>query len=75
MNTSEQRLTLYQLNSLVREVIECEMPHQYWVEAELSECRESRGHCYMELIERNDENATPIARASAKCWASPRPFG
>ena len=70
MNTSEQRLTLYQLNGLVREVIECEMPHQYWVEAELSECRESRGHCYMELIERNDENATPIARASAKCWAS-----
>lgn len=70
MNTSEQRLTLYQLNSLVREVIECEMPHPYWVEAELSECRESRGHCYMELIERNDENATPIARASAKCWAS-----
>lgn len=70
MNTSEQRLTLYQLNRLVREVIECEMPHSYWVEAELSECRESRGHCYMELIERNDENATPIARASAKCWAS-----
>ena len=70
MNMGEQRLTLYQLNCLVREVIECEMPHQYWVEAELSECRESRGHCYMELIERNDQGATPIARSSAKCWAS-----
>lgn len=70
MNVSEQRLTLFELNRLVREVIECEMPHQYWVEAELSECRESRGHCYMELIERSDDGATPIARASAKCWAS-----
>ena len=70
MNTSEQRLTLCQLNGLVRDIIEREMPHQYWVEAELSECRESRGHCYMELIERNNENATPVARASAKCWAS-----
>lgn len=70
MNMSEERLSLYQLNSLVRETIECGMPHQYWVEAELSECRESRGHCYMELIERDDESATPIARASAKCWAS-----
>ena len=70
MIASEQRLTLYELNRLVREVIECEMPHSYWVEAELSECRESRGHCYMELIERNNENATPIAKASAKCWAS-----
>ena len=70
MNMSEERLTLYQLNRMVHEAIECEMPHQYWVEAELSECRESRGHCYMELIERDEQSATPIARASAKCWAN-----
>ena len=95
---SEKRLTLYELNSLVREVIECEMPNEYWVEAELSECRESRGHCYMELVQFDEAPArpsapsglsgtsgasgisgssgapprtsTPIARASAKCWAS-----
>ena len=67
---SKERLTLYELNSLVREVIECEMPNEYWVEAELSECRESRGHCYMELIEKDEHTATPIAKASAKCWAS-----
>ena len=67
---SEKRLTLYELNSLVREVIECEMPNEYWVEAELSECRESKGHCYMELIQKDERTATPIARASAKCWAS-----
>ena len=67
---TEKRLTLYELNSLVREVIECEMPNEYWVEAELSECRESRGHCYLELIEKDEQNATPIAKASAKCWAS-----
>ena len=66
----EKRLTLYELNSLVREVIECEMPNEYWVEAELSECRESRGHCYMELIQKDEQTATPIAKASAKCWAS-----
>ena len=67
---TEKRLTLYELNSLVREVIECEMPNEYWVEAELSECRESRGHCYMELIQKDEQSATPIAKASAKCWAS-----
>ena len=67
---SDKRLTLLELNSLVREVIESEMPNEYWVEAELSECRESRGHCYMELIQKDEHNATPIARASAKCWAS-----
>ena len=51
-------------------MIECEMPNEYWVEAELSECRESRGHCYMELIQKDEQNATPVAKASAKCWAS-----
>ena len=63
-------VTLFELNRLVREAIECEMPIEYWVEAELSECRESRGHCYMELIEKDEQSATPIARAAAKCWAS-----
>ena len=68
--TTKTTLTLYELNCLVREVIECEMPNEYWVEAELSECRESRGHCYMELIQKDEQNTTPIAKASAKCWAS-----
>ena len=67
---SEKYITLFELNQLVREVIECEMPDEYWVEAELSECRESRGHCYMELIQKDETTATPIAKASAKCWAS-----
>ena len=67
---SEKRLTLYELNSLVREVLECEMPDEYWVEAELSECREARGHCYMELIQKDERSATPIAKAAARCWAS-----
>jgi hypothetical protein len=67
---SEKSLTLLELNGLVRELIEVELPNEYWVEAELSECRENRGHCYMELIQRDDRAATPVARASAKCWAS-----
>jgi exodeoxyribonuclease VII large subunit len=68
---SEKYLTLLKLNRLVREVIECEMPNEYWVEAELSECRENRGHCYMELVQYDEDRAaTPLARASAKCWAS-----
>ena len=66
---SEKYISLFELNSLVREAIECEMPDEYWVEAELSECRETRGHCYMELVQKDDKTATPIAKASAKCWA------
>ena len=60
--------TLYELNSLVRQTIEGSMDQDYWVDAELSECRESRGHCYMELIQKDEFSNTPVARASAKCW-------
>jgi len=61
---------LLELNRMVRESIECEMPEEYWVEAELSECRETRGHCYMELIQKDELSATPVAKAPAKCWAN-----
>lgn len=63
-----ERFTLRQLNLLVREAIEDALPDEYWVEAELSECRENNGHCYMELIEKDEHSNTPVARASAKCW-------
>lgn len=78
-------MTLYELNQLVREVIEETLYDEYWVEAELAEVREVRGHCYMELVEfpsntnsdsrsvtpsRTYASRTPIARASARCWQS-----
>ena len=60
--------TLRQLNQLVRDAVSDALPDEYWVEAELSECREHGGHCYMELIEKDSRSNTPVARASAKCW-------
>ena len=66
----DKRYSLLELNRMVRESIECEMPEEYWVEAELSECRETRGHCYMELIQKDELSATPVAKAQAKCWAN-----
>jgi exodeoxyribonuclease VII large subunit len=53
---------------MVRDAIEMQLPDEYWVEAELSECRERGGHCYLELIEKDEHTNTPVARASAKCW-------
>jgi len=63
-----KHLTLRQLNLMVRDAIEMQMPDEYWVEAELAECRERGGHCYLELIEKEDATNTPVAKASAKCW-------
>ena len=67
---SPPTLSLYELNSLVASVIDIDLPDEYWVEAELSEMREVRGHCYMELVQKDISGNTPVARASAKCWAS-----
>ncbi len=64
----KQKLTLYELNELVSETLQTVMPDEYWVEAELSEVREVRGHCYMELVQKDEQTNTPIAKASAKCW-------
>ena len=63
-------LTLFELNTLVRDTLALEMPDEYWVEAELSEAQEVRGHCYMELIQKEEGSNTPVAKASAKCWAN-----
>ena len=59
-------LTLYQLNNLVRQVIDYSLSDTYWVEAELAECRESGGHCYMDLVQKDED--TLVARAQARCW-------
>ncbi len=64
----DNRLTLRQLNLMVKDAIEMQLPDEYWVEAELAECRERGGHCYLELIEKEDNTNTPVAKASAKCW-------
>ncbi len=61
-------LTLYELNNILAECIHTSMPGFYWVEAELANVREAGGHCYMELVQKDDVSRTPIAKASAICW-------
>lgn len=60
--------SLYALNALVHEAVSNALPDEYWVETELAECRERNGHCYMELVEKDERSNSPIAKASAKCW-------
>lgn len=62
--------TLYELNNLLKEAIEGAMPDEYWVQAELSECYERGGHCYLELVEKNDNTNTFIAKARAVVWSN-----
>lgn len=65
-----QALSLKDLNELVFEVIRLQMRGSYWLEAELSQMNENRGHCYMEFVQKDETSNNIIARASGRCWAS-----
>ncbi len=61
-------LTLYQLNKLVKQTLDSNLAPSYWVVAEISELRTNyKGHCYLELVEKEDEQV--IAKTRATIWA------
>ena len=63
-------LTLTALNRLVRDAIEEQLPMRYWVTGELSEVRStSVGHCYIELVERNEATGELTAKARGTIWS------
>jgi exodeoxyribonuclease VII large subunit len=60
--------TLFELNNLIRSVISSSFPDAYWVAAEIAELKcNQKGHCYIELVEKEDENIT--AQTKATIWA------
>ena len=64
-------LTLYELNSLVREVVEMNFDEPYWVTGELSDVSTPAygGHFYGELVQKDDGSDRIVARARITCWA------
>lgn len=64
----EQKLTLSELNTLIKDALFEAFPTTVWVVAEISELKENRsGHCYLELIEKEDNEI--IARSRATIWS------
>lgn len=68
-------LSLFELNNLVHEALEATFDHTYWLTAELSECRvAANGHCYVELVEKDDESRVLIAKARGNIWRNTYPL-
>lgn len=64
----KQQLTLSELNNLIKDALIDAFPSTVWVVAEVSELKENRsGHCYLELIEK-EENSI-VARSRATIWS------
>lgn len=64
-------ITLLDLNLMVRNNLRKEFPDTYWIQAELSECKEHyTGHCYLELIQKRTDSDAICAKARATIWAN-----
>ncbi len=64
------RLTLYELNLRIRDSLQEAFPGPVWVVAEISEMKVNRsGHCYLELIEKEESTDEIRARAKAIIWS------
>ncbi|MDR0765722.1 MAG: exodeoxyribonuclease VII large subunit [Odoribacteraceae bacterium] len=61
---------LYRLNELVKQLLHENLPGARWVIAEIADVKENRsGHCYIELVEKREEDNVIIASSRAVIWA------
>jgi len=71
----DKALSLYQLNNEIKQTINNNFPTKQWIVAEISELRVNQnGHCYLELIEKDDKSNKIIAKARATIWAYTYPM-
>lgn len=64
-------LSLYELNSLIKETLRDGFPELYWIRAETSDVRiNQNGHCYLEFIEKDAQGRNTIARLRAVVWSN-----
>ena len=64
-------LSLTQLNRLVKTALNKALPGTYWVRAETSDVRvnATSGHCYLELVEKDETSGQLVAKSRGTIWA------
>jgi exodeoxyribonuclease VII large subunit len=66
-----EKLTLTELQLLIRDTLYLSLPQMFWVSAEISEITvNASGHCYLELVEKNQEEKNVRARVRGIIWSS-----
>lgn len=71
MTPGRKEFSLLELNACVRGALQDALPGRYWVRAEISEAKlHASGHCYLELIEKEESTGRTVAKARATIWAS-----
>jgi len=66
-----EKLSLTELQLVIKDSLYLALPDMYWVIAEISEFKENyNGHCYLELIEKHPDDINIRARVRAVIWNS-----
>ena len=63
-----RQYSLSELCTEIQQVVEDDLLERYWVRAEIASLS-ARGHCYMELVEKADDNML-AAKVRATCWSN-----
>jgi exodeoxyribonuclease VII large subunit len=64
------KLSLTELQLLIKDSLYLALPGMYWIIAEISEIKENyAGHCFIELVEKHPDEINVRARAKAVIWA------
>ena len=64
-------ISLSELSLQIQETIRLNFESTVWIRAEISELRENPGgHCYLELIEKDNDSDSILAKTKATIWAS-----
>ena len=61
-------LSLFALNEHIRRVVELNYQQPLWVAAEIAQVGQSRGHFYLDLVQKG-EDGNPVAQSQAMLWA------
>ena len=64
----ESPLSLYELNEFIRQAIELNFEESIWLQCEIAQIGESRGHRYLTLIEKAQYHDEIIAQSQAVLW-------
>jgi len=60
--------TLHQLNEYIRRVVALNLSDAIWVSCEIAQIQESKGHYYLNLIQKGEDHEEIIARSEAILW-------
>ena len=61
-------ISLFGLQTFLRQVVALNFPEALWVRCEIAQLNKSRGHVYLDLVEKDEAENEPIAQASAAIW-------